>query len=136
MAVLIEHKDFINMSELSLLAHECVDVLQEPQDYEAQDIADAKETLLVLKSLLSHFGYHNKADDEVAEYLGQLERDSSSVLIANHAFEAAMEEEYKDLHGFDFENLPPYVEAKLDLDSLKMDFSGITLDGKEYYARR
>lgn len=135
------HSDLIDISELVNLARECGEVLEEPEEYDAEDLEEATDTLTTL-AVYCHekgYGYADKSDAEsVADALDSISRDSNPLIDPDH-FTDFIREYVEEVDSESLEALPEYLRYAIDWDdvaeSLRVDYSSYKLDGVSYYQR-
>jgi len=135
----IDHKDILDVSELAALAEECGEILEDPEEYDAADLQEARDTLTEL-AVFCHqlgYGYADKDDPEsVRDGLDYIARNSNPLIDSDHLTGYIRE----DVEGSGaLEGVPQYIRDNIDWDGvaedLRSDYSSYTLDGVYYYIR-
>jgi hypothetical protein len=134
----IEHSDYLDIRDLAVLAEECGDIISDEDSQEGY-VEEAKETLAKLAEFAKERGHD--CDPEDAESVKDALTDAGDnepTLIADSYFTEYAEELCKDI-GYISDDLPWFIANAIDwdqvADSLKADYSSVTLDGAEYWTR-
>jgi hypothetical protein len=137
----IDHGDILDIRVLAELAKECDALIEDAdsEDADADEVAEARETLEKLASFCADLGYSVDAEDPeaVSDQLTSI-GDNEPTLIAEDHFVDYCEELCKDIGDLPSE-LPWYISNHIDwngvADTLKQDYSEVELDGETYLTR-
>jgi hypothetical protein len=136
----IESKDFWDLRDLAELARDCGIEIESPEDYDAEDIQDSKDTLKALASLAEDLNQSCDEEDadSVAEALEAAMNVYGPTLISEDHFEEAMKQDVKEL-GYLPDEMPWWLENAIDwsqvAESLQQDYTSVSFDGADWYIR-
>jgi hypothetical protein len=134
----IDHSDYLDIRDLSQLAADCGDILED-EDSDEDEVTEAKETLVKLAAFAADRG-HACNEEDAAEIEGALDSIgyNEPTLIADSYFEESCKELVTDC-GYLPKDLPAFIESNIDwsgvADDLKADYTEVTLDGETYWHR-
>lgn len=135
----IEHGDFVSIDDLATAAREAADILDEPEEYDEDEVEDAQEAIKTLAAFVndSSYGCDEDNPESVVDGLEDLGRDEDN-LIAVDYFTSYAEDLCKDIGDLP-SDLPWYIAAHIDWDGvasdIQLDYSKLTLDGEDYWHR-
>jgi hypothetical protein len=137
----INHGNLIDLTDLADLARECGEVLEDPEEYDAEEVSEAADTLQELAKYVWDKGYNNVKDndaDDIADALDYLSRDSNPLIDSDH-FTDYIREYTEEVDREALESLPEYIRYAIDwhevAEALQVDYSSYKLDGVDYYQR-
>lgn len=132
----IETDSRVSISDLSTRAEECADILEDPEQYEEDDIEEAKADLKILADFVAYCNHSFDPEDPhsivaALDSIGQ----NNDTLISDDTFEDYAQE-YVEESGMIPEDLSDLIKTNIDwtgvANDLRSDFSSVTLDGVEY----
>lgn len=135
----IETDSRVSISDLSTAAEEAADILDDPEQYEEEDIEEAKADLKVLADFVSYCNHSFDPEDphSIVAALDSIGQDNDT-LISEDTFEDYAQELVSDL-GLIPEGLSDLISSNIDwagvAQDLRSDYSSVTLDGVEYLHR-
>lgn len=135
----IEHGNMVDITELATAAQEAAYTVTHPENYDEDEIAEAKEFLVTLANFCGEFSQACDVDepDTIVDALNHISR-NEEYLIAEDYFTAYSKQLCEDLGDLP-SDLPWYISNHIDWDgvaeSLKVDYSTVTLDGETYLHR-
>lgn len=144
MSTTIEHSSVIDVRDLADLAQECIDIVADDADtYDADERAEAQETLDALAKFMNELGYwdiKSKTPDDWEELESEIRAygENEPTLISADYFTEYCEELCKEIGDFP-KDLPWYIANHIDWDGvasdIKVDYNEVTLDGEDYLIR-
>lgn len=135
----IETDSRVSISDLSTRAEEAADILEDPEQYEPEDIEEAKADLKTLADFVSYCNHSFDPEDphsivSALDSIGQ----NNDTLISDDTFEDYAQE-YVESCGMIPEDLSDLIKTNIDwsgvADDLRHDYSSVTLDGVDYLHR-
>jgi len=135
----IETDSRVNISDLSTRAEECADILEDPEQYEPEDIDEANADLKILGDFVGNCNHSYDPEDphSIVSALDSIGQDEDT-LISEDTFEDYAQEYVEDF-GLIPDTLSDLIKTNIDwagvANDLRSDFSSVTLDGVDYLHR-
>lgn len=135
----IETDSRVSISDLSTRAEECADILEDPEQYEPEDIDEANADLKILGDFVGNCNHSYDPEDphSIVSALDTIGQDEDT-LISEDTFEDYAQEYVEDC-GMIPEGLSDLIKTNIDwagvATDLRSDYSSVTLDGVDYLHR-